>query len=219
MSNYGDMKSRIADEIADSTLTSQIILAIQTAIKFYERREFYFNTKTLSFNTVSNQEYYGASDQADIPLLVNIKSMTVAVDGYKQAITPAAYTDIDFNQTGFVVGPPSVRAYFAEQIRMYPIPDRAYQCTMSYTYRLPALTDDADENAWTDDAEELIRQRAKKIIATDVLRDVDMSQAASVMETDALNQLIRENKNRRSNGMLRTELAMNLTHYNIYTDN
>lgn len=217
MANYGDLKARIADEIADSTLSSQIVLAIETAIAFYERKEFYFNTKTGTFSTVADQEYYGTAANSDIPSLIIVKSMTVTDSGYKSPVLSASFNDMDYSQTGLFTGLPRAFAYFNKQIRLYPIPDDAYTVTMAYVYRLTALSADEDENAWTEDAEELIRQRAKAIIAGDVLRDVDMYQAAKEMERDAFEALLKETRSRRSNSRLRTELNGG-GRYNIYTD-
>ena len=217
MANYGDMQSRIADEIADSTLTSQIRLAIQSAIQFYERKEFYFNTKNGTFNTVANQEYYGAVANSDIPNLVSIKTMNYTFQGYKWPVTSAADSDIDFNQTGNLIGPPRLFAYTDEEIRLFWIPDQVYLVSMNYVFREAVLSADADENSWTNDAEELIRQSAKKRVAGDVLRDVSMYQACVEFEKDALRALLGETAARRSNRTLRTEIRSRAP-YNIYND-
>lgn len=217
MANYGDMKTQIADEIGDSTLSSQIILAINSAIKHYERKQFYFNSKTGTFSTVTNQEYYAAAANSDIPDIVRIHSMKVTDGGYKYDVRSVPFTEIDSAQDGTFTGVPDCFATFSQQIRLYPIPDAVYTMTMAYTYRLAALSADADENAWTDDAEELIRQRAKLILATDTLRDIDMAQAAGAMERDALNALQKETRLRASIVTLRSDFPSG-GRYNIFTD-
>jgi hypothetical protein len=215
---YGALKTRIADEIADSTLSSQIILAIETAIKFYERKEFYFNAKTGTFVTVAAQEYYGSAANTDIPNIIRILDpMKATSSGYKYDIGIVPFSEIDTAQDGNRTGRPEDAAYFAEQLRLYPIPDAVYTVTMAYIYRLPALVEDANENAWTEDAEELIRQRAKMIIAADVLRDVDMYNAAKEFEKDAYKALREETRSRRSVSRLRTDIPAS-TRYNIYVD-
>ena len=215
---YGAIKTRIADEIADSTLTSQIILAIESAIKFYERKEFWFNSKTGTFVTVAAQEYYAAAANSDIPSLIKINNpIKVTSSGYKYDVDIVPFAEIDVAQDGTKTGRPECAAYFNEQIRLYPIPDAVYTFTMAYQYRLTDLSADADENAWTDDAEELIRQRAKMIIAADVLRDVDMYNAAKEFERDAYRALREETRARRSVTTLRTDLPAT-SRYNIYTD-
>lgn len=214
MANYGDLKARIADELADSTISSQIILAIDTAIKHYERKEFYFNTKTGTFSTVVGQEWYGTAANADIPNLVKIISMTRTVQGYKRPIDIVPFTEIDKWQDNAATGDPEAAAYFNKQIRLYPLPNSVVTVTMAYVYRLDALDADADENAWTSDAEELIRQKAKAIVAADVLRDADIYQAATEMERIAYNAL--RSESRRSVRLLQTDFGGG--RYNIYTD-
>lgn len=217
MANYGDMKSRIADEIADSTLTSQIVLAINSAIKHHERREFYFNTKVGTFLTVAAQEYYGSAANADIPSIIRILGMKVTSGGYKYDVTGSPFSEIDSAQDGTLTGTPRNYSYFSERIRLYPIPAAVETITMAYVYRLTALSADSDSNAWTDDAEELIRQRAKLILATDTLRDIDMAQAAGVMESTALNALLKETKLRKGVSSLTNDMPSG-GRYNIYTD-
>ena len=79
MSTYVTMRTRIADELLDSgALTNaQINNAILTAIKHYERKEWWFNQKVGTFSTVANQELYTSSDLTDIPDIVLIQSMLI----------------------------------------------------------------------------------------------------------------------------------------------
>lgn len=218
MSNYGDMKSRIANEVADSTISAEIILAIKSAIKFYERKEFYFNTKTGTFATVASQEDYDSTANADIPNIVRIfEPVKVTASSFKYDVDIVPIYDIDSAQDGAITGRPGCLAYFAEEIRLFPIPDTVYTVTMRYIYRLAELSADSDTNGWTDDAEELIRQRAKMIIAADVLRDVDMYQAAKELEAQAYSALRAETKSRRSVATLRTDFP-STSRYSIYTD-
>jgi len=77
---YGTMQDRIAREIGRSDLTTQIRDAIQTAIRYYERKRFYFNEFQASFSASSSQEYYDSADLSQIPNLVEIDSLTVDVN-------------------------------------------------------------------------------------------------------------------------------------------
>jgi hypothetical protein len=76
MSTYGTMKTRIADEfVNESITTAQIENAIKSAVKHYEREAFWFNQKVGTFATVAAQEYYTTAANADIPDIVRIDSM------------------------------------------------------------------------------------------------------------------------------------------------
>lgn len=208
MTNYVTLRNRIADEIYDTTLTTNVNEAIQSAIKHYERRKLWFNQKTGTFATVADQEYYGSSANTDIPDLLEIFSMVGSLSGTKMPIRPVEFSTIDDAQTGSVKAFPEQFAYFNEQIRLYPIPDGAYTVTMAYHYRLAALSADGDTNAWTTDAEELIRTRAKRLLALHKLWDVEMWTRLEPLERELFTTLQNETRMRRSNRMLRTEIGV-----------
>lgn len=199
------MRTRIADEMANDgdITTAQINYAIQDTIKQYERRPWWWNQKTATMSTVDGQEYYSSSDLADMPDIVQIVSATVTVNNLKAPLRAVDYQTIDDEQDGSVEGEPRVFAYFKENIRLYPIPDAVYTVTLSYIYRLTALSADGDSNAWTTDAEELIRQGAKRRIALNYLQADDLAARFAVMEREAFTELQAENRRRWPNTVLR----------------
>lgn len=217
---YLDMQNRIQDEVQDTALLPQIKLAIQTAISYYERTRFYFNTKTATWNTVGGQEYYGTAALADIPNLIRIfDPMKCQITGFNYDIWPTDEGYINSAQNGQIVTRPQYYAYYGQQIRLFPIPDTAYLITMQYHYRLQTLVNDADTNAWMTDGEMLIRQCAKRVLGVDVTREVDPSQPPSFMEQQALDAIQAETRARMSNGLLAVEYkgAMGRGRFNIYT--
>jgi len=80
MTTYGTMIDRIESEIGRSDLTSDVQNAIQTAIRHYERKRFYFTEFIDSLSTSSSQEFYSVSDYADMNLIVEIDSLTIDVE-------------------------------------------------------------------------------------------------------------------------------------------
>lgn len=220
MSDYGTMKSRIADELARADLSTQIPKAIQDAIKLYERKQFYFNSKVNgTFSTVASQEYYGNAANTDIPNLSEISSMKGTLNGVTLPIIPQAFETIDQAQNGNVVGFPEFFAYFAQQVRLYPMPSEVWTITGAWTYRLPTLSADADTNAWMTDAEELIRRRAKINLMVDVIRTVSSEEIErqGVLLRDCLSGIETETRKRRSNNRLNVDpmLVGNRGRYNI----
>lgn len=204
MTTYAVMRARILDEISDSNLTSQVNAAIQSAIKFYERKRFYFNTRvTDTFTLVASQEYYGSSDLAAIPNLIEIDDLYVTIDGLRYHLTPIPFEDIAIAQTGSLTrDPPTNYAYHAQQIRLYPMPSTTRTATMADHYRLTALSADIDSNAWTTDAEELIRCHAKHDLATNVINDDGMAARMEKRIPILLAALQRETRLRRGKLML-----------------
>ena len=190
--SYGDMQSRIADEILRSDLTSQIQNAIQTAIKQYERIPFYFNQlrQEAAFSTAQGQEFYTVNDSVLIAAMVTLNRVTVTVSGNRYSLNPRTpeYLE-DTSVNPIVFGQPVDYAYFAEQLRFYPIPDNTYSVALSGIYRLFTLSNPTDSNPWTSDAELLIRARAKYELAVHVTRDADMAAAMKAVELDALSDL------------------------------
>lgn len=205
MTTYSVMRARIADELAnDGDITSaQINYAIQDTIKQYERRPWWWNQKTATMSTVASQEYYSSSDLADLPDIVQIWSATVTSGSLKGPLRAVDYQTIDDEQDGSVEGEPRVFAVFKENIRLFPIPDAVYTVTLSYIYRLTALSADDDSNAWTTDAEELIRSGAKRRIALNYLHSEEVAARFAVMEREAFAELMAENRRRWPNTVLR----------------
>lgn len=207
MTTYATMRSRIADEISDSNLTSQINAAIQSAIAFYERQRFWFNTRVSdTFSLVANQEYYSSSDLASIATLIEIDDMYATINSTRYQIIPAPFAEIAALQDGGMTADPPYRfAYHAKQIRMYPIPSAVRTVTMANHYRLTALSADADSNAWTTDAEELIRCHAKHDLATNVINDDGMAARMERRLPVLLQALKSETRRRRSIKTLRVD--------------
>ena len=132
MTTYAVMQARIADELTRTDLTSQIQKAILSAIKHYERTRFYFNASvTDTFSTVANQEYYGSAANAKIPNLVVIDALTVTNSSIKYALANVPFTSVEEMQNGAITGLPAAFCYYAQQIRLYPIPDAVYTVTGS----------------------------------------------------------------------------------------
>lgn len=193
--NYGILQHQIADELGNRTdllsplsgsgLTlSPIQNAIQSAIAIWEREPFYFNElyDQSLFNTVAGQEFYTSADAAIIATAPNIVKLRVLINSNRYTLTPRTWQyleDVSVNpsvQSEFPVD----WAYFAETIRLYPIPDQAIPVTGTISTRFTNLSADADSNAWTEDAFDLIRSQAKLIIANEVIFDDDL---ASRMKT------------------------------------
>jgi hypothetical protein len=189
------LQVQIADELAgrqdllaplsDSDVAlSPIKNAIQTSIAFWERERFYFNELVLEtligqasypLKTVYGQEYYGAADYAPIPMLSKIDKMWVLINQNRYPLIARQFQYmVDLSTNPIVVGYPVDYAYAGEMLRFYPVPDGAYPVGMLATQRLSALVNDNDANAWTQDAFDLIRCDAKRILAEEVLYDNDI---------------------------------------------
>ena len=62
MSTFGALKTRIADELNRSDLTSQIASAVPRAIEYYARERFDFNEGRSTASTVVDNQYVDFPD-------------------------------------------------------------------------------------------------------------------------------------------------------------
>lgn len=187
--NYLTLQRQIADELGDrqnlltplgdSNLTlSPIQNAIQSAIAKWEREPFYFNEvyDQNVFSTVASQEFYTSSAAAMVASSPDMMKLHVLINANRYPLEVRTWQYLeDISANPAVVGQPVDYAYFAEQLRFYPIPDGAYPIAISATQRITNLSAGTDANVWTQDAYDLIRSEAKLILAREVLSDDDMA--------------------------------------------
>lgn len=201
MSTYLEMRTRILDEMVNESLTdAQVKLAIQSAIAHFQRQRFYFNeSRAETFSTVANQEFYGSSDNANIPNLAAIDRLTITVNGSRYELDEQSWDWIDeVSVTTTATGEPTDYCYYSQQIRLYPIPAAVYTVRISGLVRITTLSADGDTNAWTTDAEELIRARSKVDLASNVVYAPEIASMASELAGAALRVLKAETARRLS---------------------
>lgn len=207
MASYLDLQTRIADELDRADLTAQIKKAIVSSVAHYAKRNFWFAQSSFTFSTVQGQRAYTSADAAEIATSPSIEVLNGAFTGTRCPITKRAFDFIDAKTSQLTsYGQPEDWAYRAQTIWFYPIPDAAYTITAYHIPTLTALSADSDENAWTNDAEELIRSRAKIDLIRNVIRGTDMVEELTLLkdqERDALNALITETASREATGFSR----------------
>lgn len=179
MSTYGELQAQIADELNRTDLTTQIQRAILSAIRHYRWDRFRFNTAVATTPTVSGEEYY------DLPTDFVDADMLTLIDGtYRFNLREATWHWIEREKvTTDYSALPQYWAVYSQSIRLYPTPDDAYTLRIAYVYELPALSASSDANAWTNEAEELIRNRALAYLWRQVIRDEQSLQQAQIAES------------------------------------
>lgn len=204
MATLGAMKSRIAAELDRSDLTSFIANAISDAIAEYEQDRFWFNeSRDKTFSTVATQRIYTSSDASWIADIIEIDALFVTVGGVNRClgrIPPEEAELLADNSAG--VGAPYSWSYYNKNIYLYPIPDDAYTIRALGHVRLTALANDGDSNAWTTEAERLIRRRAKALLFAEVINDANQGIAQSILADQELERLKQESSRRRSSGKI-----------------
>lgn len=162
--------------------------AIFTAIAKWERERFYFNELLIEtqlnqpsypWSTIAGQEYYTDLDWSEPALssVAKIDKMWVLINANRYSITPRVFQYMaDTSVNPSVKGFPTDFSWASQKGRFYPIPDNNYPIGVLGTKRLPALNLTSDQNAWTQDAFDLIRCEAKGAIARDFLHNDSMFQ-------------------------------------------
>jgi len=197
---YGTMQLRIADEMVDAAvMTSHIQNAIQDAIRDYEATDFWFNRlrDDQSFALMAGQEFYSPDDFDFLGTSPHIDRVTVLAFGNRWTLTNRTERWIEENSIQ-----PTWRAlptdwcFTGQLLRVYPIPDQSYPLIFTGTMRWPMVSATQDANPWTDDAEVLIRARAKAILFRHILRDDASAQIMDGEEARQLQRLKRESTQR-----------------------
>jgi len=196
---YGDLKARVAAELLRSDQAANIINAITRAIEFYAPRRFWFNEGKLTANTTPGVDLvtYPTGLRVDDAVFI-----TVGGTGYP--MTRRTYAEIEelSEVSPANTGQPTDYCTINGQLRLYLKPNLAYVVTAVGVFDQPALAVDADFNAWTGAAQDLISARARMTISRDILRDPELAQSAAQAEQEALRRLLAETTRRTSTGRL-----------------
>lgn len=187
---YLQLQQQIAMELGDKTqllpsatgIWSPIKNAIQTAIAKWEREPFYFTETYVPtfFSTVIAQEFYTSVDAATIATTVAIERLHIRLGGNRYSLVQRRWDYLADISSGAASGEPTDFAYFAQQIRLYPIPSDVWVVSLSGTKRLTALAADADANGWTQDGFDLIKAEAKLSLASEYLHDQALAAAMTM---------------------------------------
>ncbi len=222
MATYGDMVTRVTDELARSDLTSQVQTSIMRAIRFYERRPWWFNQTTFTFPTTYAQEYY-SDVEAGNRTISRLKVVDGAILNVSTVnrypirqrswdyINRISFTTTNYGQpqdfclygsSGYQNFSPTAAVASGQIMRLYPIPD-----SQPYTITICGIITLLDQeglgpysyppntttDVWSLDCEDLICTRAKWDVCSSYLKDLDGAQAAKGQETEALASLTRIN--------------------------
>lgn len=185
MTTLATMKTRIAGELGRSNLTSDIAAAITTAISEYQKERFRFNESVpsapVTFNTVASQYVYGIAANANIGTLNGIDYMLMTIGSTVQELLywPPKTLKL-YIQENTMIGQPGWFSYEGNQVMLAPIPSQVYAVEIGLFRQSAAPASDAEaNNPWMNEAELLIRSRAKYEIAVHKTRNPTMAQAMS----------------------------------------
>ena len=180
MATLGSMLRDIVDELprGDSSITAIAQAKLLNAIDFYTTDRFWFNEKQTTLTTTPSLAYY--SWPADLLEIDSVLATESA--GTKYELTPITYQEMNAFDAGNSYGQPCWYSTYNKQFRLYPVPDATYTIIVSHQYSPATLSATTDSNAWTVEAEALIRSRALKNL---YFRFKDKENAAFYQEIEA----------------------------------
>lgn len=187
---YGTLQARIQDEMIDAAITTvHIQNAILDAIKDYEATNFWFNSirEDQNYSFTVGQEFYSPDDIPFLATSPHISILSVLAFNNRWPLNPRTPQWIEEQSVQ-----PTWRALptdwcmTGDTLRIYPIPDQSYPLIFTGTMRWPTLSASQDANPWTDDAERLVRYRAKAILFRHILRD---DASAAIMDAEEAREL------------------------------
>ncbi len=194
MSTLSQMRSRIADDLDRTDLSSQIDTAINRAIRYYASKEFWFNQTTGTFVTTASQKAYGTTDGLPSDI-ASVTYVEISINDTDYRLTPRTYAYIQEIDPSTYIGDPDDYAWFENKMYLYPVPDASYTVTVSYAKSYVEMTTDGASNDFTTEAEDLIESRARWWINSRIIHDDDDALRSKALEMDALQSLYGRTEN------------------------
>jgi hypothetical protein len=196
MATLAQTVTRICDDLSrpESEIGAVARREILSAIEFFAPRRFGFNERVLTATLSATNGYAFTQLVANDPEVADI----LAIDQVKTFFNNRSSTVARVNwlrvnaldqsnvSTG---GPPDAWDAYNRHLLIYPRLNTSMSVQLAVHVKFVELQD-ADENAWLTEGEELIRSRACKQICARKLDDFEKSQMFAAMEGEALKGLL-----------------------------
>ena len=187
MATFGAVVNRIVEELprGDSSITAVVTQNLLSAVDFYSTDRFWFNETSTTLTTSSSLAVYSW------PVgMLEIDSVLITdPGGTKRELDPISYQEMNAMDAGNTFGRPCWYSTYAQKFRLYPVPDATYTFVVSHQTALSTLSATTDSNAWTTEAESLIRARTKALLAAGRFKDFEAAQAYQMMESQEYQRL------------------------------
>lgn len=205
MATLSDLKSRIADDLSDSSLSEQVENEIKDAIDHYAVERFWFNeTRAYTFDTAASDDTYTlAADEAlGVSEFITIDYLEAQIGGIWRRMRRVGPDEMASLKENASAGQPLEWCMFGSEIQIDPTPSAVYTIRVTGHFRFPELEADGDSNAWTNEAKTLIRQAALKRVLMRVRQNFDRAQIVDADEMRELDRLRREHSRRTARGVI-----------------
>jgi len=183
-------ETRFVDRAADlkADEVTQIRLHINEAIKAHQKDAFWFNQQLWERPTEVGKEFYAIPAEYVAGLTVSIadprRKLKSVSNDTMEGLRPRE------NDT------PAFFALFANQYRLFPIPDKVYTLRLWGVRSYEPLVADDDTNPWLEYAFELVREAAKARVFYSMLHDPENAAVAQTNSIAARSDLMAETRRR-----------------------
>jgi len=201
VTTFADLKTRIADELDRNDINTQIGNEIKRAIKHYEQQRWWFTETQTTITTSSSQASYSLPSN-----LIILDNVEIQISNNKLEVHEISWNKYvhDWRYSSVPTGHPDQYAYYSDLLWLGPVPNGAYNVTLSIVYKLDELSNDADSNAWTNEAEDLIVSRAERMLGSRLLHlPVQELLLMAQLEREAYNALCGRNEQKVMTGNAR----------------
>lgn len=195
MATSGDLVTTIISDLGrnDTSLSDIVLLDVQSAVAEYESYRFHFNEQIMSI-TLSSTDTYAlslfAAVGSGVSDIIEVDEMILQVSPTRTyPLDERPYGVVAMLQANGITGYPRDFCIYNQAAIIYPKPNQVYTLAMSAHVKLTPITDFSANNAWTNDASNLIRNAALKRLWGRRFRDMEAAQAVAMAEQNALQAL------------------------------
>ena len=151
MATYAEVERWLIQDMAregEEGVTAAAAQAISNAIKYYEAQPWWFLETRTTITSSSSAEYYTVPSD-----FREMDSITVEVSNNTYSLQERHYSLLEdwAAKSNVFTGYPTDYALYNDEIRLYPVPNGAYDMVLSYRRQLgtPSLQDRDWETHWT----------------------------------------------------------------------
>ncbi len=183
-------ETRFVDRAADlkADEVTQIRLHINEAIKAHQKDAFWFNQQLWERETEAGKEFYAIPAEY-------VAGLTVSIEDPRRKLKSVSNDTMEgLRPRGNDI--PAFFALFANQYRLFPIPDAIYTLRLWGVRSYEPLVADDDTNPWLEYAFELVREAAKARVFYSMLHDPENAAVAQTNSIAARSDLMAETRRR-----------------------
>lgn len=203
MSNLGDLRAQVEDDLARSDLTTQIESAIKQAVRSYETDRFWFNE--VSGSTVTLSSSVAMIDLATLsPTWMKLDRVRRKLsDNNYVDLIPRDYAYIMASQDTALLTTPLEYCIYGNAIQFDCRAAADTTLVLDGVRRISTASASTDASAWFNEGVDLIRARTKKDIALHVIMDADLTTAMDAAERLAYSTLKGRTNRLKTSGFIR----------------